>query len=125
MKNPMDRQLEKNLAQRAVAIGREGDVSAFDELLQMLHSSSANVRRLTASALGKLAWMGVDYVTASSTVVSATCNVGPALGNAGPTENYFGLPMVPQDIKRIILPGPLQNIKPGKNTFTIWPRKPK
>ena len=36
--------------------------------------------------------MGVDYVTASSTVISAMSNVGPALGSAGPTDNYFGLP---------------------------------
>jgi hypothetical protein len=64
MKNPMDRQLEKRLSQRAVEIGREGDVSAFDELLRSLRSSSANARRLSASALGKLAWMGVDQAKA-------------------------------------------------------------
>lgn len=60
MKNPMDRQLEKRLSERAVAIGREGEVAAFKELLELLGSSSANARRLAASALGKLAWMGVD-----------------------------------------------------------------
>ncbi|NLE54817.1 MAG: HEAT repeat domain-containing protein [Lentisphaerae bacterium] len=60
MKNPMDRQLEKRLSDRAVAIGRDGETAAFGELLAMLRSSSANVRRLAASALGKLAWLGVD-----------------------------------------------------------------
>ena len=60
MKNPMDRQLEKRLSDRAVAIGREGEVAAAGELLELLLSSSANARRLAASALGKLAWMGVD-----------------------------------------------------------------
>jgi hypothetical protein len=60
MKNPMDRQLEMRLSDRAVAIGREGDVAAFGELLELLRSSSANARRLSASARGKLAWMGVD-----------------------------------------------------------------
>ncbi|MBI4025975.1 MAG: HEAT repeat domain-containing protein [Verrucomicrobia bacterium] len=64
MKNPMDRQLEKRLSDRAVAIGREGEVGAFCELLKMLGSSSANARRLSASALGKLAWMGVDQAVA-------------------------------------------------------------
>ncbi|MDQ7779068.1 MAG: hypothetical protein RDV41_05095 [Planctomycetota bacterium] len=64
MKNPMDRQLEKKLSQRAVAIGREGNVAAFHELLSLLGSSSANARRLSASALGKLAWMGVDQAAA-------------------------------------------------------------
>lgn len=69
MKNPMDRQLEKRLSERAVAIGCEGEVAAFDELLTLLGSSSANVRRLSASALGKLAWMGVDQVAAVAALV--------------------------------------------------------
>lgn len=64
MKNPIDRQLEKKLSERAVAIGREGEVAAFEELIELLGSSSANVRRLAASALGKLAWMGVDQAVA-------------------------------------------------------------
>jgi hypothetical protein len=64
MKNPMDRQLEKRLSDRAVAIGREGEVAAFGELLELLRSSSANARRLAASALGKLAWLGVDQPAA-------------------------------------------------------------
>ena len=60
----MDRQLEKKLSERSVEIGREGEVKAFDELLTLLKSSSANVRRLSASALGKLAWLGVDQAVA-------------------------------------------------------------
>ena len=69
MKNPMDRQLEKRLSQRAVAIGRDGDVAAFGELLELLGSSSANVRRLSASALGKLAWLGVYQAKAVAALV--------------------------------------------------------
>ena len=64
VKNPMDRKLEKRLSDRAVAIGREGEVAAFGELLVLLRSSSANARRLAASALGKLAWLGVDQAAA-------------------------------------------------------------
>jgi hypothetical protein len=64
MKNPMDRQMEKRLSERAVAIGREGEVAAVGELLELLRSSSANARRLAASALGKLAWLGVDQAVA-------------------------------------------------------------
>jgi trk system potassium uptake protein TrkH len=37
--------------------------------------------------------LGVDMVTSASTVVSAMSNVGPALGDAGPTDNYSSLPM--------------------------------
>jgi hypothetical protein len=60
----MDRQLEKQLSERAVAIGRAGEVGAFGELLELLKSASANARRLAASALGKLAWLGVDQAAA-------------------------------------------------------------
>lgn len=44
------------------------------------------------STLGMTA-LGVDIITAASTVVSAMSNVGPALGDAGPTENYSSLPI--------------------------------
>ena len=64
MKNPMDRKLEKRLSDRAVVIGRAGEAAACGELLVLLRSSSANVRRLAASASGKLAWLGVDQATA-------------------------------------------------------------
>ena len=36
--------------------------------------------------------LGVDIITSSSTVISSMSNVGPALGSAGPAENYAHLP---------------------------------
>jgi len=39
-----------------------------------------------------LSSMGVDLVTSATTVLSAISNVGPALGDAGPTDNYSGIP---------------------------------
>lgn len=78
MKNPMDRELEKRLSERAVAIGREGEVAAFSELLRLLGSSSANARRLAASALGKLAWLGVDQPSAVAALAPvARCDPHP------------------------------------------------
>lgn len=74
MKNPMDRQLEKRLSERAVEIGRDGDVTGFDELLTLLRSSSANARRLAASALGKLAWLGVDQARAVNALHHVACH---------------------------------------------------
>lgn len=41
-----------------------------------------------------LAATGIDIVTSATTVISATCNVGPALGSAGPAENYASIPYV-------------------------------
>lgn len=35
---------------------------------------------------------GLDILTSASTVISAMANVGPALGDAGPTENYAAIP---------------------------------
>lgn len=34
---------------------------------------------------------GIDIITSSTTVISAMCNVGPAFGLAGPTENYASI----------------------------------
>ncbi len=39
-----------------------------------------------------MAATGVDIVTALSTVISAMNNVGPALGQAGPSSNYSSIP---------------------------------
>jgi len=36
--------------------------------------------------------LGIDIVTSASTVISAMSNVGPALGEAGPTDNYSTIP---------------------------------
>jgi trk system potassium uptake protein TrkH len=36
--------------------------------------------------------LGVDIITSASTVISSMANVGPALGDAGPGDNYAHLP---------------------------------
>lgn len=41
-----------------------------------------------------MAATGEDIVTATTTVISAMCNVGPALGSAGPAENYAAIPAI-------------------------------
>ncbi len=48
---------------------------------------------LLTSAVATLAMaaLGHDIITAFSTVISAMSNVGPALGDAGPTENYASI----------------------------------
>jgi trk system potassium uptake protein TrkH len=38
--------------------------------------------------------LGLDMITAGSTVISAMSNVGPALGEAGPTDNYSAIPLL-------------------------------
>ncbi len=39
-----------------------------------------------------MAAIGTDIITSATTVISAMSNVGPALGEAGPTDNYASLP---------------------------------
>ena len=51
----MDKKTEKGLRDRAYRLGEMGDTGAVPELLRLLQSPSVQVRRLSASALGKLA----------------------------------------------------------------------
>ena len=51
----MNTQNERKLSARAAALGDSADPGAFAELVQLTQSESPRVRRLAASALGKLA----------------------------------------------------------------------
>ncbi|HEU4341013.1 MAG TPA: HEAT repeat domain-containing protein [Candidatus Binatia bacterium] len=51
----MDKNLEKRFRERAVELGNSGDPSTLPELMGLTQSPVANVRRLAASAIGKLA----------------------------------------------------------------------
>jgi len=55
---------ERKLGARATALGNSASADAFDELSALIHSESPLVRRLAASALGKLA----EIVPAESAV---------------------------------------------------------
>jgi hypothetical protein len=51
----MDKTNEKKLAARAAELGRSADAKAFSQLAELVTSTSPLVRRLAASAIGKLA----------------------------------------------------------------------
>ncbi|MFA7382272.1 MAG: HEAT repeat domain-containing protein [Desulfurivibrionaceae bacterium] len=51
----MHPKLEKQFRERAVALGNSGDPAVLPELTELTKSPVANVRRLAASAIGKLA----------------------------------------------------------------------
>lgn len=51
----MHKKLEKQFRERAVELGNSGDPAALPELAELTLSPAANVRRLAASAIGKLA----------------------------------------------------------------------
>ncbi|HDH00328.1 MAG TPA: HEAT repeat domain-containing protein, partial [Nitrospirae bacterium] len=51
----MHKKLEKQYRDRAVELGNSGDPAALPELAELTQIPVANVRRLAASAIGKLA----------------------------------------------------------------------
>ena len=86
----------------------------YRELYQLIHPRAVTVIKLDTKHVPKeilgsiwgfvflfiIIWVtatllltaqGIDLVTSASTVISALCNVGPALGTAGPAENYASL----------------------------------
>ena len=62
----MDRKLQQQFRERAVALGNSGDPAALPELVDLTRSPVANVRRLAASAIGKLS----GIVSVSEAVVA-------------------------------------------------------
>ena len=49
---------------------------------------------LFALATGVMSLLGLDVLTALSSVAATIGNIGPALGTVGPAENYFHLPQL-------------------------------
>ncbi|MBA4388376.1 MAG: hypothetical protein C0404_10370 [Verrucomicrobia bacterium] len=72
----MDRAIEKKMSQRAVALGNAGDGRALAELAQLLKTPSAEVRRLAASAIGKLAGL-TDAAVAVAALTPMVRDVHP------------------------------------------------
>jgi len=60
----MDRQQHHRLTKRALALGRSCDPTTLPELISLLGMPSAEIRRLAASAIGKLAEFGADATVA-------------------------------------------------------------
>ena len=64
MNSDMDRSRHHQSIQRALELGRGTDPDALPELAQLLTQPSAEIRRLAASAIGKLSDFGLDTATA-------------------------------------------------------------
>ncbi|MDZ4198555.1 MAG: hypothetical protein U1E27_04625 [Kiritimatiellia bacterium] len=68
MKAMMDRGLHHESVQRALALGRGTDPAVLPELVRLASMPSAEIRRLAASAIGKLAGFGADPALAVKTL---------------------------------------------------------
>lgn len=64
MNSHIDPRLHHEAFQRALALGRGTDSGALSELTRRLQMPSAEIRRLAASAIGKLASFGADATVA-------------------------------------------------------------
>ncbi len=71
MNSTMDLAHHQTSVQRALVLGRGTDPAAVPELVSLLLLPSAEIRRLAASALGKLAGFGADPATAVPALLSA------------------------------------------------------
>lgn len=85
MTHGMDRSTHHEAVQRALALGRGTDPGAVPELIVLLRMPSAEIRRLAASALAKLASFGAD----SATAVAALAPV--ALRDPHPQAQQYAL----------------------------------
>ncbi len=88
---------------------------AYRELYQLIHPHALTALRLGGKVVLKetlggiwgflflfilisvvatllMSALGMDIITSASTVISAMSNVGPALGQAGPADNYSSIP---------------------------------
>jgi hypothetical protein len=79
----MDRKLEKQFRERAFALGDSGDPAVLPELVTLTRSPVANVRRLAASAIGKLAGL-----TEAKEAVAA---LHPLLQDDHPQVRQYGI----------------------------------
>jgi hypothetical protein len=85
MNKSMDLKLHHEAVQRALGLGRGTDPGALSELIHLLQMPSAEIRRLAASAIGKLASFGADVTVA----VQALAPV--ALRDANPQAQQYAL----------------------------------
>ncbi|MCL0067115.1 TrkH family potassium uptake protein [Thermodesulfovibrionales bacterium] len=88
---------------------------AYREIYQLIHPRAVTLIKLNDKVVAKgtlrsiwgflflftfvgvaatisMAAIGTDIITSSTTVISALCNVGPAFGDAGPTDRHIHLP---------------------------------
>ena len=88
---------------------------AYRELYHLIHPHAVSVLKLDEKSVPKetlggiwgflflfilitivatliMTALGIDLVTSATSVISAMSNVGPALGETGPADNYFAIP---------------------------------
>lgn len=79
----MDKKIEKRVREKVVELGNSGDPVVLPELIELTSSPSANIRRLAASAIGKLA--GIAHAD------SAVSALAPLLRDVKPQVRQYAI----------------------------------
>ncbi len=86
------REIYQLIHPRAVMMVKLDDKHLSKEVLGSIWGFIFLFLGVCAIATIGMAAVGSDIITSATTVISAVCNVGPALGDAGPAENYSSIP---------------------------------
>lgn len=87
------REIYQLIHPRAVTVVRLNDKYLDKEVLGSIWGFVFLFLGVSAVAIIGMAAIGLDMITSATTVISSVCNVGPALGEAGPADNYSSIPV--------------------------------
>lgn len=83
------RELLRARRPRAVVPVKEGDLAIPDRIVANIAGFGLLYFTITVTGIVLVALLGAELVTGAGGVVSAMGNMGPALGDAGPTSNFL------------------------------------
>lgn len=87
-------ELYKLIHPRAVISIRVGEKRVSDDILHGVLGFFLLYIGVFAFSSLFMAWLGLDMMTAISSVAATLGNVGPGLGNVGPMDNYLHIPFL-------------------------------
>ena len=85
-------QLSQLIHPRRVRLLKIDQQTVSDEVIQSILGFFALYIGIFVFASLVMAALGVDVVTAGASVIACLSNIGPGLGQVGPTDNFAGLP---------------------------------
>ena len=97
------RELKRILHPHAVIPVRIGRRAVPDSAVASVLGFITCITGLFLVASGSLAAMGIDLTTSYTAVIACIFNIGPGLGDVGPTDNFGGLPALAKYILSVCM----------------------
>ena len=91
-------QLSRLIHPRAVILVKLGRIPVERDVMGAILGFFALFMGVFVVASCLLAATGVDLITSGAAVIATLSNIGPGLGNVGPTDNYAQLPQIAKGI---------------------------